>query len=369
MTPGRFNGKDVHYLLFLSIVAVSLLPGAVKVERDGVPLGSDYMYHLGLSLGWADGGNPLFEEGYFLNGTPYPPAFHLLIALFLKAFFTSPIALFNFLQIFLYPAALCSFFYLLYKRAGLYTGVLGTCFLASSIAFHDRGGQVIPQALDALVFPAVVYFFLVGRKRLFIALGTFLIYNHGIYAVFLMSSLLIYSFVYEKEKLKDFWIIFALSLPLLYIYLEATSSLLSPLSILAGVTSAQHVYFIMYPLFGVAYLGYFLAVFSFIGIMYFTKLEKTNFDRVLMLWLVALLPMYPFLPDRFMSYAAQPLSAISAIAIHGILKSKKARNLFLGAAFAAAVTFTLIFMSNVKIIEVEWVKTLADLFFYSYRIV
>lgn len=369
MILGRFKDEDVYLFLLLSILAVSLLPGAIWVQNEGTPLGSDYNYHLSLSGAWTGGENPLFCEEYFLHGAPYPPAFHLLFALLSKAFFTSPLPIMNFFQIFLLPAALCSFFYLVYKKTNLYTGVLGTCFLASSIAFHDRAGQVIPQALDALLFPLAVYLFMENRRKLFAVLGAFLIYNHGIYAVFLVSSLLVYSLIYNKEKTQSFWLILILMLPFLYIYSETTSSLLSPLSILSDVTSAQHVYFIMYPLFGIAYLGYFLAIFSLIGIFYFVKKQKTELDRILILWLIALIPIYPFLPDRFMGYAAQPLSAISAIAVYEILKTPKTRNLFLGASFVAAVTFTLIFMNNTKIIDVGWVGGIADLFFYSYRII
>jgi hypothetical protein len=368
MILGRFKDENVYYFLFLLVLVLSLLPGAIWVQNEGVPLGSDYNYHLSLSGAWAGGENPLFREEYFLHGSPYPPAFHLLFALLSKAFFTSLLAVMNFFQIFLFPVVLCPFFYLVYKKTNLYTGVLGTCFLASSIAFHDRAGQVIPQALDALLFPLAVYLFMGNRRKLFAVLGAFLIYNHGIYAVFLVLSLLIYSLIYNKEKLQGFWLILILALPLFYVYSETTSSLLSPLSILSKVTSAQHVYFIMYPLFGIAYLGYFLAIFSLIGIFYFVKKQKTEFDRVLILWLIALIPIYPFLPDRFMGYAAQPLSAIGAIAVYEILKTPKARNLFLASSFVAAVAFTLVFMNNTKVIDWGWVKWLADLFFYSYRV-
>jgi hypothetical protein len=361
--------RHAYLLLFTFLVFFSLLPGSINVYKDRRPLGSDFEYHLRLSNAWLNGENPLQNEEYFLSGSPYPPAFHLVVAFFSKILFLSPLKFMSLLQIILFPSILISFSFMVYKRTNLYTAVLSACFLSTSIAFHDRAGQVIPQALDVLLFPMAVYFFLEKKNRPFILISVLLIYNHALYAVLLLSSLLLYSVLYEKGRVKEFGAVALLSLPLFMLLFTATSTLAAPLSIVTKTTSSQHAFFTSYPLFGVAYLGYFLSLFSFIGILYFVTKEKTDIDRILLFWVVFLLPLYISLPDRFMSYAAQPLSMISGITMHEALKTEKSRALFLVAGFIAAFLYTLVFISTLQLFKLGLLKRLSNLLFYSYRII
>jgi hypothetical protein len=362
--------NNIYFLIFSVLLFFFVVQGSLQVYRYEHPIGNDPRYHFRLSKGWLSGENPLLNESYFLMNAPYPPAFQLSIAVFSRLFFTTPLHFMNLLQIILLPSALISFFYLAYKKTNYYTAVLSSCFLSSSIAFHDRVGQVIPQAVDAALFPIVLYFYMEKRSKAFVFLSAFLVYNHGVFAILLISSLFIYSFLYSRERLKEFGVIFVLSLPLFLIFIATASDLSTPfLSRLFDVTSPQHDYFIKYPFYGLSYLGYYLSIFSLVGLIRLGAKVKSDFDKILILWILVLLPLYFSLPDRFMSYAAQPLALISGMAMHGLLKSENKRHLLLGFSVLMAILYNLSYISHIGLIQWAWLDPLKKWLLYSFALV
>ena len=253
--------NKIIFAVFAVLVILASINGIVQIWTLGFPFASDPQFHLKLATGWLNRDFPLLNDNYFLSGSPYPPAFHLTIALLSKIFFASPLTIMNQFQIILFPLILLSTFYLVYKKTNPYTALLSICFLLSSIGFEDRNVQVIPQAVDVLLFPIAIYFFMEERKKEFFITSVFLIYNHGIYSTLLVASLLVYSLKYERNRANEFVKIGLYSTPL---YLIMSPFFLGSFSPATAINSPQKELFLNNPFYGIAYLGYFLFISSII---------------------------------------------------------------------------------------------------------
>lgn len=326
--------KNIIFGMFAVLVIVASISGIVQIKTMGGPFASDPHFHHKLATGWLNRDFPLLDDNYFLSGSPYPPAFHITIALLSKIFFASPLTIMNLFQILLFPLILVSTFYLVYKNTNPYTALLSICFLLSSIGFMDRNMQVIPQAVDVLLFPVAIYFFMEKRKKEFLITSVFLIYNHGIYSTLLIAALLIFSFKHERNRVKEFVKIGLYSIPL---YLIMSPFFLGSFSPAAAINSPQKELFLKNPIYGIFYLGYFLFITTIVSIYLYRGKERSRFETILFYWLIALLPLFPFFPDRFISFAVQPLAIISAVAFGRFIKSDNLKILFLILAFIIAI--------------------------------
>jgi hypothetical protein len=326
--------KNIILGMLAALIIVASISGIFQVKTNGIPFASDPIYHHTLAVGWLDRDFPMLNEKYFLSGSPYPPAFHLTIALLSKILFLSPLKIMNLFQTIFFPLILLSTFYLVYKQTDPYTALLSICLLLSSFGFLDRNMQVIPQAVDVLLFPIAIYFFMEKRKKEFLITSVFLIYNHGIYSTLLIASLLVFSLKHEVGRVKEFVKIGLYSLPL---YLIMSTFFLDSFSPATGLNSPQKELFLNNPFYGIFYLGYLLFITTIVSINFFKKIELSRFETILFFWLMLLLPLFPFFPDRFISYAAQPLAIISGIAFGKILNNDSDKNLFLLIAFLIAI--------------------------------
>gem|GEM_PF-2915770 len=326
--------KNIVLTMFAVLLILASISGIYQIQTRGGPFASDPHFHHKLASGWLKGDFPLLEEKYFLSESPYPPAFHITIALLSKILFASPLTIMNIFQILFFPLILISTFYLVYKKTDIYTALLSICFLLSSIGFMDRNMQVIPQAVDVLLFPIAIYFFMENRKKEFFITSVFLIYNHGIYTTLLIASLFIYTLKYEPKRIKEFTKIGLYSFPL---YLLMSPFFLGSFSPAAAINSPQKELFMSNPFYGFFYLGYFLSLTTIISFKFYRKKEKTKFETILFYWLFTLLPLFPFFPDRFISYAVQPLAIISAVAFSKIIKKDTLKIIFLFIAFLIAL--------------------------------
>lgn len=320
--------------MFVILVFLSSLNGIIGVLTVGRPSSSDPVFHQKLAEGWLNGDFPLLNEKYFLFGGPYPPAFHLTIAILSKIFFTSPLTIMNLFQIFLFPLILLSTFYLVAKSTDLYTALLSISFLLTSTGFQDRASQVIPQAFDILLFPIVIYFFMKKRKKEFIIISVFLIYNHGIYPILILTSLLIYSMRYEGERRKEFFKIAVYSLPLFLIMSPFLISASAPATL---INSAQKDLFFNKSFYGVFYFSYFLFAATAISLYYIRNKNRTEFENILILWSLSLIPLFPFFPDRFVSYVVQPIAILNGIVFGRIFIKKRTNSIFLFFMFLVAI--------------------------------
>lgn len=328
----RLNLDRFCFILVGVIIAFALVEKVLFISKFGHPSGDDIPLHLQIVQGWLDFENPLLNEKYFINGYPRPPAMHITIALLAVLPFVSVLAAVNFFEIILFPATLVATFYLVHKQTDVFTASLSILILSTSAAFWDRGVQVIPQAFDVLLFPVAVWLFLQGR-RIYIPVCIYLIYNHWGYAILLISSLFIFSLMYRKEKIRDFGIIAVVSIPLALIMMLNAGPMLAESS---SMNEAQELAVLTEPLFAVKYLGYPLFFLIFISVIHLRYLKLQDFERITLLWILALLPMAIFFPDRFIEYVAQPLAIVGGIVLADLLKDEKARAGLLFAVFLFA---------------------------------
>jgi len=329
----RLGLNALSFILVGVIVAFVFFAKIFFVYKFGHPSGDDIQLHLPIIQGWLDFENPLLNEKYFINGYPRPPAMHLTVALVAMLPFVSLVAAVNFFEIIIFSAALITTFYLVYKKTDVFTASLSVMILAESPAFWDRGAQVIPQAFDVMLFPIAVYLFLEGR-RLYIPICIYLVYNHWAYAILPIGSLFVFSLIYKKEKLKDFGIIALASIPLAAVMLLNASAMFAESS---RMNEVQELAVLNEPFFVVKYLGYLLFFLVFMSAARFRYIKLHEFEKLVLLWILALLPMSILFPDRFIGYVAQPLAVIGGIVLADLIKNGKARACILFAVFLFAL--------------------------------
>lgn len=322
-----------YFTLVGIIVAFTFAAKIIFISKFGHPSGDDIHIHMEIVRGWLNLENPLLNEKYFYNGYPRPPAMHLTIALMSLIPFVSLVAAVNSLEIILFPLILTATFYLVYKRSDTFTASLSTLLLATSIAFLDRGIQVIPQAFDVLLFPLAAYLFLAGRKA-HIPICVYLIYNHWGYAVLPVGALFTFSLIYKRERLSDFGIIAAACVPLAAVMILNSGPMIAES---AGINEAQELAVLTEPLFAIKYLGYPLFFLIFISAIRLKYIPLHDFEKLILLWILALMPMAIFFPDRFIGYVAQPLAIFGGIVLADFFKGERVRAAMIFSVFLFAL--------------------------------
>jgi hypothetical protein len=310
-------------VFFIAILIVVILGGALYVTKYRYPSGSDINLHLKLSQGWIALDFPVFNEEYFNKGFPYPPAFHITLAVLSLLPVLDLIDIANLLQVVLFPLILVSTFYLIYNRLDIYTATVTTLLLATSPAFWDRGAQVIPQAVDLLLLPLVVLFFIERKDRLFIAASCYLLYSHWLYAGLPIISLFAYSIFFERERIKVFKPMLLVSLPLIILMGIHTPAMLKGEAFIpeaGGINEPQELGVRTEPLFAIKYLGYPLFFLIFISAIHLKFKNISNLEKITVLWILGLTPMITFFPDRFIEYVAQPIAILGGITTADLVK-------------------------------------------------
>jgi hypothetical protein len=296
-------------------------------------MGADYNnFHLRLGERYARGENALFDEEVLTaNKIPYPPLFHLFLALLIKVHLITIGGIF--MQIVIYPLVLFIPAFLVYKHKGLLPAAITLLLLASSVAYFDRN-QVTPQAIDLLLFPLAIYFFLEGKKWPTIILLTIIGYTHGAYSFLLILALLIITLLW-KEKRSWIITIFLLCLPILILSVAFLPSALKE-SLRDNTLQETD---IKDPFYAVAYAGLPLCLFIIPAIVIILRTTKDKLDKISLSWLLCLLPLLVFYPDRFASYAAPPAAILiaSAFTKKEVPLSPTALNVLLLLLFVAAI--------------------------------
>jgi hypothetical protein len=335
------NEKKLLILFIILNLFAYIIPHIWYIDLAGKAQGSDANKHLKIVNGWLDGDNPLKDEDYFIgNPFPYPPAFHLSIAAISKITQFGPNSIFNFLQIFLFSFILGSTFFLVSKLKNMYVGVLTTCLLISSIAFFDRSSQVIPNGIDAFLIPLIIYSFLKGKSKGFILLGAFIVYNHLHYGALLLFPMLVYSAKYDQKKLRDFGAVALLCIPLFIFYLPYFMNF-SEFTQSYETRILQYQIATQLPLFNIAYLGYFLGIIAFLSLAHLLSRETTDFEKLLLLWVGSLIPLYIIFPHRAIPYLAHPIAIMGGITLDDMARSNKQKVLVLAVVLIIAAGYIL----------------------------
>jgi hypothetical protein len=320
------NWKKINLIALIIVLLLSLMGEYLVVRKYGTFTGGDTALHLRLT-------EELLRLKYpGSSNYPYPPGFHIVLALLSIIFLSTPFHIMKILQVFMLFLAVTSTAYFVFRKTDFYTTSILIMLLLSSPAFWDRSSQVIPQALDLILLPLAFYYFLEEKKWTFIAISTFLVYNHFAYAILPLGGLFLYSAI-NLRRFKEFAIIGVFSLPLV-LYMIAN---ISPILIeSASIQNLQEEAILREPLFAIKYLGYplFFLVFT-MGIHQRFK-EPIAIVKVSRYWTLSLIPVVIYFPDRFIEYVSQPLAIMGAVFIGELIKNGGIRSI----VFLALFVFT-----------------------------
>lgn len=310
------------------LIALSFLLSISISLTYPVPIAQDFHFHITLAKLYAQGENALFhEEALRANNMPYPPLFHLLFVPFI--WLGCHMEFGRFLQCLFYPLALTATTYLVYKNQGsrqaLYCGLL----LLSSIAFSDRSRQVIPQAIDMILFPLSVHFFLKGKLTRFTVVSLLMIYTHGLIALLLFLPFVLHELIAHKpptydqiivRKSRSFYVLLTAFLSFPIIALSLVFLLPGLHHHLGGIQNAQEAAILQNPVgFTFPYLGPAMCLLSpFLVKVFFQLKNLDDLHKMAVYTLLSLTPMILFWPDRFLTYITMPLAILISQAVSSV---------------------------------------------------
>lgn len=329
--------KNRDYISLFSAILVLFLALLLTVQIVRVyhfPLGSDYLYHRQAARLYLNGRFAMFDQMTIeQTGAPYPPLFHLLLAFFMLIGLGDTFPLF--LQIIGYPLLLLSAAFLVFKFRNCVSSTFTLLLMFSSMAVLDRS-QVIPQTVELILYPLAVLFYLKRENRNLVIISLAMVYTHAPFTFFLLIPFIIHSILFRRN-LKPLLLVLVLSTPFVIIY---PYYVIRDISRFTGHTEIES-QFLQSPMNAVLYLSpiiVFLAFSSFlISISERQKLD--DFDWVVLLWTVSLLPLLFVWADRFLCYAALPLSIYAGSSLSKITSKNHALQVTLYIVLFAAGFF------------------------------
>lgn len=289
--------------------ALAIMSAITVVYRQ--PIGVDFNFHLEIARSWARGELGLFHN-FELNGIPYPPLLHLLLVPSIWLGVEIPFGCL--LQILFLPAAVASLMWFIRSNWGSKAGLIVGTLALGSYAFVDRGMQVIPQAIDFILFPLAIHFsYFDDDWKLKAIVCSLMVYNHGVVAVPLLGGLFLYDLLHKQWKP---WLLIAVvCLPLIAVsapYLVRSYGLMS-----ARTENLQEAQFLANPIvFMLLYQR--LVFFGWVVLIYKlwcvpALLHVTTDERIFVLSVFSIMLMALPWGDRFVQYSTIPLSGLIAI--------------------------------------------------------
>lgn len=297
---------------------------------NGFPAG-DITLHISYAEIYAGKGCALLAPFAFPNvnyGIPYPPLFHLFLAVFIVLGVLQQALVF--LQIFLFPIVLLVSYWVVYKLSDARIATLFLLILACSGAFFDRTEQVTPQAIDFICFPLALYFFRKSKEIPFMLSVLIPVYSHSGYGLLLLAPFAIFSLLFDYNRNYVKWALI-LSLPIII-----TTIIFIPNAIHYALSesNAQNLIFKDFFLHGhfedafpFTYIGLTIAAFSIPAVYFSFKFMRkyTRKDAYLfvmsIIFLFTTIFMVPFFADRFVSYSAFPLSILIALFLGFVIRN------------------------------------------------
>jgi hypothetical protein len=293
-----------HALKILVVVALALTVATAITYRSAV--GVDVVFHVAIARIWASGQDGMVSSLVLsTNGIPYPPLFHWLLvpSVWLHAEGAFTLAL----QVVLYPLIVAIIMFVVKKLRNTEEALLTGLLLLGSLAFYDRAAQVIPQAIDMLLFPLLVYCHLKDKRWSFVTVASLMIWNHGPVALIFIGGILL------RQLPKKWKIVLAITLITLPIWAITLPYLPGLARVSTGFQTDQERGFWTSPTFTLIYLGPMLTfslLFLFENVKNYRKLDELDKS---MLWTAAsLLIMVAPWADRFLQYLTIPLALNAA---------------------------------------------------------
>jgi len=283
--------KVMLLLLFVGLffLVTSHLPMVIQnILVSPEPFGADWNnFHIKIIEAYSKG-----DFSRFFN---YPPLFHLMLV---PLVWLNLIPYVKYLQIIFYLSAIGSSMFLAYKLNGKVASIIMGIILFSSLAFLDRSIQVIPQAIEFIIFPLVI---LLYNKKKFKTVGLLLLilsYSHSMGIVF--TLILFFYTLTVKRNYDKMYLILILAIPSLIWFpfgLNPATELSSNAKILLDPLSQI---FYASPLF-----------FSFLIVSMFSMFSSNSPNPekhyLFFLWFLVFTPLAFTLIDRWLQYILVPL--------------------------------------------------------------
>jgi len=232
---------------------------------------------------------------------PYPPLFHWLLVP--GVWLGGEYAWSRFLQALILPLAFVSILYSM-SRLGRGNPAIGGLLLLGSAAYYDRLLQATPQGLDMILYPLSVLALVEKRWNYFAVLSILLVYNHGVVAVAMLGGSFVHLFMQRKYK-----VLLAIGLATSFILIPTGFYLASGMGRMVGSGTGQERAFWSTPLsYTLRYLGTIALVIPLMKGVNITD----SLHKILLLNIGSLLVMFPFWPERFLSYIAPNLAYLQS---------------------------------------------------------
>ncbi len=260
-----------------------------------------------------------YMHGDFTPFLEYPPAFHFLMIPFVAALGDN----IRLMQIPLGFLAGASAVLLSRKYLGNSAAFLVGILLLSSIDFGIMSMGLWPQTIDYILMPLAIFLLLEKKYMPLTAILTFLMYAH-MTGTFIFAFFLLYSLIYDKKFLKYLAVIILISIPI-----AITCYVPSILNILEVILCGSSDFMSSGQFYTNDWYQYYVSpwwrFFAFSGVPIWlllavsikrTRLRKlTRFEKVMLLWILAMSPLLAFSLMRGIAYMVVPMAIFSASVI------------------------------------------------------
>lgn len=254
---------------------------------------------------WMSGKNPLLDKNFYnhwiVYSHPYPPLFPIIIGAMAKVLSISPLNLIVLLSPLGVISLISSFFYSMNKLKGKEFAVISTAVLIGATRMFGAMRYLVPRVIDWVLFPLMIFFYFDDRMIPFSILSIILIYQHGMLPLPFLISFLIYSYYYSRKKVKYFYGIFIVSLPLAFVTYNSAFVFFTepvPLEIMIKMVLSYD------PL---------LLILGFAGIFY-TK--RSEIKVICIMWIIFTIPLMFHFIHRFLNYISIPLTILGGLFVY-----------------------------------------------------
>jgi len=312
------KNKVEFIILVLIFTFFTFMTAGFTFPWKGIP-NTDYGLHLEYAKEYAKGNIFAAFEKKFIErvnyGVPYPPLFHLFIAIFVLLNIVNEATIF--LQLFSFHIALLSIAFAIYKLTDVKTAILVLLVLTSSGAFFDRVEQVTPQTFDFIFLPLAMYFFKNNKHKSFLIASSIPVYAHSGYGFLILGAFAIYAFLFKKNR-KYILHSILICLPIITINLIY---LPNAIHYMTTESNPQNQIFKKlffngqfedtFPFTYVGFTIWLLTIPTFFWLERKIKLQQTNYATLFsFIFFLITICLIPFFADRFISYSAFPLAIL-----------------------------------------------------------
>jgi len=320
-----FRVNIFSWLAFLVIIFASCLLLSNPVMLP--PNFSDISYHLSVANGFINSGGVVawdyWEAAPFGRVHLYPPLFHLILSAALLLGINQ-VLLIKLVSFIIYPLILWAIWYLAKNIFNNFVAFLAVVLIAKSLPFIAMSLTVLPATLT--IFFTLLVYVLLTRQKYFAAFLLMILvwYTHMILPYFSAWLLISYGLVNRKEFNKIIIIVFGSFFFYLPWFINVVNHLdyIKYFSVSAPLQQGKNdsSFDIFLP---------FLAVVTFIWcLIYYPK--DIFFQKVLpfCLWLLPMLAIIPFYPERFFNAGGLVAILICLAVFINIILKKNSRLIF-----------------------------------------